>query len=321
MSLERFYAGLELRAEGRRLIGPAIRYGEVSRSHWERFEAGAFNLGDGRTRWLDVGHDPERVIAHSEPGGGLELRDTAQALEVAATLPRIPAADRALADVRAGKLRGFSIEFHAEAERRESGIRIVSKATLAGIGLVANPSYQGSKAEVRAGSMSGFVPFGQKVDCECHGESRSAETRRGVCDIQIEDVSFPAGRDVLATAGRLERAVASRETGSLELTKTTKGLEVAIAADILEATEAGRELAKVATVVPIYARPLFDADASKWADQGGVAVYSDMRVRGILLKPTFHNRGWPAVEFGGQRREARPEPGPRPQAVRMRRWL
>ena len=319
MSLERFYAGLELRTEGRRLIGPAIRYGETSPSHRERFEPGAFNLGDGRTRWLDVGHDPERVVAHTD-GGGLELRDTPGALEVSATLPRIPAADRALADVQAGKLRGFSVEFHAEAERRESGIRIVSRATLAGIGLVAHPSYTGSVAEVRAGSMSGFVPFGQKVDCECHGESRSAETRRGVCDIQIEDVSFPAGRDVLATAGRLERAVASRETGSLELTKTSAGLEVVISAEVLEATEAGRELAKVATVVPLYARPLFDQDASKWADRGGVAVYSDMRIRGILLKPTFHNRGWPAVEFGGQRREAIPEPTPK-RSGRARRWL
>ena len=135
MSAERFYAGLELRAEGRRLVGPAVTYGEVSPSHRERFEAGAFDLRDGRTRWLDVAHDPERVIAHTD-GGGLELRDTAQALEVAATLPRIPAADKALADVQAGKLRGFSIEFHAEAERRESGIRIVSKAALVGVGLV-----------------------------------------------------------------------------------------------------------------------------------------------------------------------------------------
>ena len=316
---ERFFQELEIRAEGRRLVGPAIQYGEVSPSHRERFDSGAFNLGDGRTRWLDVAHDPERVVAFTG-GGGLELRDTPAALEVSATLPRIPAADRALADVQAGTLKGFSIEFNAEAERRESGIRVVERAGLIGIGLVAHPSYTGSVAEVRAGSMAGFVPFGEKLDCECVGESRSAETRRGVCDIQIEDVSFPEGRDVLATAGRLERAVASRESNSLKLAKTPKGLEVSISADVLNATEAGRELAKVATVVPIYARPLFDQDASTFKDRNGVAVYSDMRIRGILLKPTFHNRGWPAVEFGGQRREAVPEPTPK-RSGRTRRWL
>ena len=315
--IERFYAGLELRAEGRRLVGPAIQYGEVSPSHREKFEPGAFALNDGRTRWLDVAHDPERVIAYTG-GGGLELRDGPEALEVSATLPRIPAADRALADVQAGKLRGFSVEFHAKGERRESGIRIVSEADLVGVGLVTHPSYEGSQAEVRAGGMRGFVPFGSKLDCECPGESRSAEFRRGVCDIEIEDVSFPEGRDVLATAGRLERAVASRESGSLALNKTEAGLEVSIAGDVLNATEAGRELAKTATVVPIYARPLFDPDASKFQERGGGAVYSDMRVRGILLKPTFHNRGWKPVEFGEQRRESIRPPK---RSVRVRRWL
>ena len=93
-----------------------------------------------------------------------------------------------------------------------------------------------------------------------------------------------------------------------------------ISADVLQATEAGRELAKVATVVPLYARPLFDQEASTWADRGGVAVYSDMRIRGILLKPTFHNRGWPVVEFGEQRREAIQEPTPK-RSGRARRWL
>ena len=192
MSLERFYAGLELRAEGRRLVGPAIRYGEVSPSHRERFDAGAFDLSDGRTRWLDVGHDPERVIAHTD-SGGLSLRDTSEALEVSATLPRIPAADRALADVQAGKLRGFSIEFHAETERREGAVRVVSKAVLAGVGLVAHPSYTGSLAEVRAGGARGTIPFNRNLSCECH---------EGACDVvNIRDVELPKDRDVLAVAG------------------------------------------------------------------------------------------------------------------------
>ena len=192
MSTERYCAGLEIRAEGRRLIGPAIQYGEVSPSHRERFEAGAFNLSDGKTRYLDLGHDPERVLAYTG-GGGLELRDTRQALEVSATLPKIPAADRALREVRAGKLRGFSIEFHAEAERQESGIRVVSRADLAGVGLVAHPSYEGSTAEVRARGASGFVPFGKNLSCECHD---------GSCDVvNIQDVELPADRDVLAVAG------------------------------------------------------------------------------------------------------------------------
>ena len=148
MATERYFAGLEIRTDGRSLVGPAIRFGEVSPDHRERFEPGAFALDDGRTRWLDVGHDRSIVIAHTD-GGGLELRDTGEALEVTAHLAEIPAAMRALDDVKAGLLRGFSIEFDPIEELREGGIRVVTKALLAGIGLVRNPSYTGSVVEVR----------------------------------------------------------------------------------------------------------------------------------------------------------------------------
>ena len=271
--LERFYSGLECRAEGRRLIGPAIRYGEVSPSHRERFEPGAFTLNDGRTRYLDLGHDPERVLAHTD-GGGLQLRDTSEALEVSATLPRIPAADRALEELRAGKLRGFSIEFRAEQQRQESGLRVVSKAALAGVGLVAHPSYESNTVEVRARGLSASIGYGTQSDCECH---ESGTRTRPACTIEIESISFDESRDVLATAGRLERAVASRQAGTLILDETETGVSIAIAGDTLEATQAGRELVKTASVVPVYARPLFDQSASKWDGakrRGGVLRYA-----------------------------------------------
>ena len=297
MNVERFFSGLELRAEGRTLRGPAIQYGEVSPSHRERFEAGAFDLSDGRTRWLDVRHNPDRVIAHTE-GGGLILKDTRDALLVHAHLPHIPAAERALADVHAGKLTGFSIEFHAEAERREGGNRVVSKAVLAGIGLVENPSYAGSKAEVRAGGMSARIPYGSQVDCECH---ESGTRTRSPCPIEIQGVSFDKSRDVLATAGRLEKALASKRAGSLVLEETEAGLQVSISAEVLEATAAGRELVKTASVVPVFARPLFNQAKSDWTERDGIAVYRDMRITGILVKPTFNSKGWNPIEFGGQR--------------------
>ena len=280
MSLERFYAGLELRAEGRRLVGPAIRYGEISPSHRERFEPGAFALDDGRTRWLDVGHDPERVIAYT--GGGLELSDGPHALEVSATLPRIPAADRALADIQAGRLKGFSVEFHAKGERRESGIRVVERADLVGVGLVGNPSYQNSTVEVRARGARGSIPFGKKLACECHD---------GSCDnVDIRDVELPKGRDVIAVAGSYQRAIGSAKRGTLKLEKTADGLAVELTAEAL-ATPAGRELVEMAGSVPIYARPIFRQDASKYTETGDVARYDRMSLKAILIGATDHNRG------------------------------
>ena len=65
-SRERAIRPLELRAEGRRLEGTILKYGEVSPSHRERFLPGAFSLDPGTTRWLDYRHDRTRVLAHTE---------------------------------------------------------------------------------------------------------------------------------------------------------------------------------------------------------------------------------------------------------------
>ena len=88
-NLERTIRPLELRAEGRRLEGIILKYGEVSPNHQERFVPGAFSLDPGTTRWLDYRHDRTRILAHTE-GGGLVLRDSPEALLLEAELPSLP---------------------------------------------------------------------------------------------------------------------------------------------------------------------------------------------------------------------------------------
>ena len=97
--------GGEVRAEGRRLKGTALRFGDVSPTHRERFEPGAFTFAPAVH--LDLFHDPERAVAW-QPGGGLDLRQDRDALALTAELPPIPAADRALALVRSGQATGLS---------------------------------------------------------------------------------------------------------------------------------------------------------------------------------------------------------------------
>ena len=146
--MERRFSDLEFRAEGRTVAGVVMRYGEVSPTHRERFEPGAFRMAD--TVHLDLGHDPERAVAW-QPGGGLELADDGEALRMSADLPAIPAATRALDEIARGKRSGLSVEFKAIKERREGGIRVIEEALLGGIGLVASPSYSGSRVEIRSG--------------------------------------------------------------------------------------------------------------------------------------------------------------------------
>ena len=141
--VERRAALGEIRVEGRKLTGTVMRYGEVSPSHKERL----LRMAD--VVHLDLNHDRERAVAW-HPGGGLELADRGEALELSAELPPIPAADRALDDIRTGKATGLSVEFRAVKESRVDGVRVIEEAELSGVGLVALPSYEGSRIEARA---------------------------------------------------------------------------------------------------------------------------------------------------------------------------
>ena len=140
-------AAVEFRVEGRRLTGVLMRFGEISPSHRERFEPGSLRAAP--VVHLNIGHDRERAIAWL-PDGGLELRDDETALLLTADLPPIPAADRALDEVRTGKVGGLSVEFRAVKESVVDGIRVIHEAVLSGVGLVISPSYPAASVEARA---------------------------------------------------------------------------------------------------------------------------------------------------------------------------
>ena len=108
--------GVSFRVAGRTLSGRALVYGDVAPDFRERFEPGAF--GEVRTVPINIQHDPRLIVTDTAL-----LTDTARSLDVRADLP---AGSAALALVRRGALTGFSIEFHAKAERREAGIASLS---------------------------------------------------------------------------------------------------------------------------------------------------------------------------------------------------
>ena len=145
--LERRAALGEIRVEGRTISGVVMRYGEVSPTHKERFAPGSLRMADAVH--LDLFHDPERAVAW-HPGGGLELSDRGEALELSAELPPIPAANRALDEIRTGKAAGLSVEFRALKESRVAGVRVIEEAELSGVGIVARPSYEGARVEARS---------------------------------------------------------------------------------------------------------------------------------------------------------------------------
>ena len=162
-------AGSEFRIAGRTLTGTVLRYGDSAtvplrdgRMVRERFTAGAFAPVPDVP--LVMQHDESLVIAK---GGEYILSDGPRALSVRAELR----ADSAALDlVRAGALRGYSFRFWPLVQAFENGERVVSKARLGHVGLVADAAYPQSKAEIRAKSgrtLRSRVPYSKRLACEC----------------------------------------------------------------------------------------------------------------------------------------------------------
>ena len=137
----------EVRAEGRTLTGTIMVYGDRAHSRREVFAPGSLQPADAVG--LNLAHDRSRIVAWS-PDGGLELREEDGALRMTATLPPLPFADHVLKEIASGIRNGLSVEFRAIEQRTENGIRVIEKALLRGIGIVASPDYGASRVEARS---------------------------------------------------------------------------------------------------------------------------------------------------------------------------
>ena len=139
--IERRFAPLEYRAEAGRVEGVAMQYGtiaDIGGAFRERFEAGAFGDVAALDVLANVQHDATELLARTQ-GGGLTLTDSADALRAAIDLP--PDAGRGGCGGTVGPpcpARFLSVEFRAIRERFEAGgLRIVERADLRGLGIVA----------------------------------------------------------------------------------------------------------------------------------------------------------------------------------------
>ena len=322
-------AGCEFRVAGRTLSGRVMTYGDISPEHGERFVPGAF--GPAPSAPLNIQHDHKMTVLGA---GDYVLTDTDRALEIRAELP---AGSAALELVRRGALNGYSVEFHARAERRESGVRVILQAALVGIGLVDEPSYPESQAEVRRGgggggrgsrggrlgTFRGKVPASKSLQCQCGPKGCfdalfKQDALRGVVDSEDE---------ILAVWGDYKSAIGSRKRRTVRFWEGEDGaLEYAV--DIPN-TDAGRALKETleARATDIIGRPVIDANASDFTIRGTTATYDAVKVRALTVGATDRNAGWPAVYLREDadddmpttraREDVTPDPAPR----RTRVWL
>lgn len=155
---------LELRqdGEGVRVRGrfPYSTEAELAPGRAERIEARAFaeRIEAGGDVHLLFGHDYDRPLA-SRHAGSLEIRDTAEALEIEASLSGGTSWSRDFLEAhRAGLIRGLSPGFRVPAggeriERRGDGIlRRIERAELFEISAVTRPAYPQAQIEARSWS-------------------------------------------------------------------------------------------------------------------------------------------------------------------------
>ena len=285
---------LELRATegGRILQGVALPYNSIGQGPYgrERFEPMAFSpIGDVI---LNRQHSRAAPLARTG-GGGLEITDSSEALNIRAVLPSTQDASDTLELVRSGVLRGLSIEFKALQERRESNVRVVSKALLSGIGVVDRPAYKSASVEARArldATLSGTIPTDTNLKCRCHRGTGACTTVQFSPDTWNE--SLESGKEILAITSEFSSAFASRSRGGLKLTKTPAGLAVEVTP---AATEAARELLDQAAEIALLMRPIFNDAVFEERLIDGVltAFYTSANLRAILISATDASEGWP----------------------------
>ena len=283
---------------GRMLMGICMRYGSIGQGPNgmpEVFTPGAFGDVSNLDISLNFMHQREKPLARTG-GGGLTLSDSGSMLSMAATLPRTTEANDALELVRTKVMRGLSVEFFPRQDRMENGTRIIAKAQLVGIGVVDTGAAHHTTLEARRQqheqrarlslTISGIIPYETKLDCRCQtGSCTAVRLKRGSLAQAAEPDST-----ALLVMGDYSKPIASVAKRSLQLTDTPQGLLVS---STIPDSQAGRDLIALASSVPLLIRPIFDQKASTFIEEGGVATYTHMSLRGLTIGATDQAAGWP----------------------------
>ena len=307
----------EFRVAGRTLSGAAMVYGDTSPGFRERFVPGAFGAVPA-TIAVNLQHDAAIVVAERAV-----LADSPRALHVRADLPEGSAA---LALVRRSALNGFSIEFHAKAERREAGVRVIERADLTGLALVDRGAYPGATAEVRARSgrrLRSKVPYDQFAACECIAQRGPGSGGECIPMVRFTQMAgemmadllgeVDRQRDILAVAGNFRRPLGSSSRGTVRATSTDDGLEVEID---LPAGAVGDEIIAANEAAGVIVRPLIDYERSEFTDGPDGRTVTRPHLRAFIVGATDTKEGWDdaVIDYDGEVRAA-------PEPRRRRLWL
>ena len=259
---------------------------------YEQVARGAFGDVSKLDVTLNVQHERPRPLARTQ-GGGLELRDYQERLVLNANIPHHTDGNDTLTLVKSGILRGLSIEMRNVQDSWQDHIRTIHSATLAGIGLVDSPAHTDSIVEARKKApnfvttrLYGVLPFSQVLKCQCHrGKGDQISFDPGAFDEVLA-----GGQEILGIKGQYMRALSSRKKGSLRLDKVDDGIQWEM--DLPPDSTVTKDLLAEMETTNILGRPIFDPEGSVFVERGGVAHYSRVKMKALLLGASDADAGW-----------------------------
>lgn len=149
---------VEIRAvpDSREIAGVVLSYGNEAVLPWgrERFVPGSITWSD--STMLTLQHDRTKPLARI--GAGLFLEDSDNALSMRATMPSTTLGNDTLELVRAGVLRGLSLEFVPSRTRNEGRVAVIEAARMTALSVVDVPAYSESVIQREARAFEGLFP-------------------------------------------------------------------------------------------------------------------------------------------------------------------
>lgn len=129
--------------------GTIMRYGDiglVGNMYRERFTERSLRPRENFAIEVNVMHQRDRLLGTAPGNATVEFRDKDVTVEMVA--PDTTEGRDAVGLIRAGVLKGWSIEFTNPKERRIDRIREVYEAELVGVAIVSNPVYNATNISV-----------------------------------------------------------------------------------------------------------------------------------------------------------------------------
>ena len=287
----------ELRLRGRRLEGVVVQYGQMARDRRERFEPGSLAPVPPVIP-VNIQHDTALAI------GELDVEDTPAELRVVGDVPA------GVADlIRLRRLEGLSMEFVSKEEHDDSGVRVIDRAQLHGVGLVHEGAYATSvEVRQRSGrSIRTTIPENVRLACDCSGQDCDSARFETGAAARMLDEAFGRDDPLIAGLGSYDRAFAAAQAATIRRTgRNSMEIDVPdgrIGEDILQ-------LFENVSSGGVLVRPYLDRRASTFTKEGGVAVYAvgSAVLRAMILAPTDRVSGWEPPEIVDTPAEVLQEP-------------